>query len=737
MAHRRNICIIAFILCMVLQIKTVSTAAQTKPKVIQDSQVIKVKTELMELRAVVLDRSGRIVEDLKKEDFELYEDDKPQDISFFSVSNLEREQGKHSVAAIEGTKESVPRQGALKQPIKSPQSSMLLYVDTLHLSVSSLNRVKDALRRFISDRITDQDMAAIAASGQSLGIAQQFTRDKKLLNYAIEQIRLGPVELERSFTPLLAAGVLANRLDDSRLAIDIVRRDQGITDCCMLRMLARNRALQILSEKAFYRKSTISTLRDFAEQLTHWPGKRMIVIFSDGFTLYDNDSDTHPDQLRPIIDLAARSGVAIYAIDAKGLQVSPVFDAGKNNSSSAPDSVETACNGAPEPRCEAPDPGQISTIVSSSEREELNGLSQIAQETGGKLFSETNNLERSLGAALDANRYYYMLAYYLQAGDNDRKFRKIKVRIRNHPEYAVQTARGFSPSTMRAKSSDEAGISPHQRLLKAINIGTPFNQLNVSAQADYTIDETDDRNVTLTIDFDGTKSADKGKDQAANLGVEIITYIYDADARQVEAISATVQGKLTPERLAQAQHSGYRFSRRLMLKPGVYQARIGIREEGTDRIGTATAWVQVSEPKNQALEMSSIVLRNPLAEDVDPKQPIDRSDLEQIKIVQGIAFYGREIFCEYSFRIHPGARMSRETEIVFMRELLKGGRPIKNEPWLPIFEDEKKAGNNGWFEIHDDMDLSNLDSGIYELRVTVKDTKSNQTVQRTAVFGVE
>jgi VWFA-related protein len=736
-AHSRLSYIMAFILGLVLQIKVGSTVAQTNPKEIQESQVIKVKTELMELRTVVLDRSGRIVEDLKKEDFELYEDDKPQDISFFSVSKLGREQIKHSEALLDGVKKSDLHQETLVPPNQSPARNILLYVDTLHLSNSSLNRVKDALRRFISDRITDQDMAAIAASGQSLGIAQQFTRDKKLLNYAIEQIRLGPVELDKSFTPLLAAGVLANRLDDSRLAIDIVRRDQGITDCCMLRTLARNRSLQILSEKAFYRKSTVSTLRDFAEQLTRWPGKRMIVIFSDGFTLYDNDSDTHPDQLRPIIDLAARSGVAIYAIDAKGLQVSPVFDAGKNNSSSAPDSVETSCNGAHEPRCEAPDPGQISTILSSSEREELNGLSQIAQETGGKLFSETNNLERPLGEALDANRYYYLLAYYLQASDNDRKFRKIKVRIRNHPEYAVQTARGFSPSAIRTKSPDEADISPHRRLLEAINVGTPLNQLNVSAQADYTIDEADDKNVTLTIDFDGTKSADKGKDQAANFGVEIITYIYDANAKQVEAIAATVQGKLTPERVAQAQNSGYRFSRRLTLKPGVYQARIGIREDGTDRIGTATAWVQVSEPKNQELDVSNIVLRNPLGEDAARKEDIHLSDLEQIKIVQGIPFYGHDIFCEYSFRIHPGTREPRESEIKFMRELLKGGRPIKSEPWLPIFEDEKQAANNGWFEIHDDMDLSSLDPGIYELRVTVKDTKSNQTVQRTAVFGVE
>ena len=72
-----------------------------------------------------------------------------------------------------------------------------------------------------------------------------------------------------------------------------------------------------------------------------------------------------------------------------------------------------------------------------------------------------------------------------------------------------------------------------------------------------------------------------------------------------------------------------------------------------------------------------------------------------------------------------------------MRELLQSGKPIKQEPWLPIFEEEMAVDGKGWLEIHDDMDLSKLDPGIYELRVSAKDAQSNKVVQRTAVFGVE
>ncbi len=68
----------------------------------------------------------------------------------------------------------------------------MLYVDNLHLSFSSLNAVKQAMRRFVDERLTEQDMVALATSSGTLGIAQQFTRDRQIIRYAIEQIRMGP-----------------------------------------------------------------------------------------------------------------------------------------------------------------------------------------------------------------------------------------------------------------------------------------------------------------------------------------------------------------------------------------------------------------------------------------------------------------------------------------------------------------------------------------------------------------
>jgi VWFA-related protein len=738
----------ALFLCGIVGIAAFQRDATKTP----DGKTFRINTDLMEVRAVVADPKGRIIENLKKEDFELMENDRPQEISFFSISKLESQSkpltaiqhiGKSKEPEIQATVTAATQdkatgmQNTNEQENKPPLRTTLLFVDNMHLTFPSLNRVKQTLRRYINEQLTDQEMVAVVASGQSLGIAQQFTRDRKILNYAVEQIRLGPIRYDDLFTPNLAAGVLAERLDTVRLAVDIVRQKGDATCCSMLRILARNRSMQLLSETSYYRKTTISTLKDFEGQMIGLPGKRMILIFSDGFSLYDSDSSIHNDQLQPAIDRAVRSGVVIYAIDAKGLQTPPTIDASKRITTANPGAhtEDSPCPGElPDEHCLPPDPGSYESFMYTSEREEQNGLFALADQTGGKLYTNHNDLNIPMQQAFDANRFYYVLSYYLQSGGDPHRFRNLKVRVRNHPEYKIQTARGYVPLDKLAKPEEEAGITSQQRLVRAVNALLPLTRLNVTAKADFIESENDDKQITLNIDFDGDRFQCREKDKRTDIGIEILTMIYSASGEQVDAISAHVEGKLTLDRVEQAKTNGYRFSRRLTLKPGVYQARVGVLEEGTDNIGTAVAWVEVPNLENDKLEMSALMLRNPLdAEQEDAEE----GDLAKIKLLQGIPLYGHDAFCEYSFRVHRTVRAHTGADLVFMREVLKEGKPLKQEPWLPILKEERIVDRKGWFEVHDDMDLRGFAPGVYELRVSVKDAQSNITMQRTAVFSVE
>jgi len=750
---------ITLLLCSITDIIALDNALQTKPTEAPEEQKFEVKTELMEVRAVVTDRDGRIIENLKKEDFELLENDQSQEISFFSVSQVESERSESAaVKETDAAKGAAGQRRIQERMIEPPVRTTLMYVDNLHLSFTSLNSVKQALRRFINERLTEQDMVALATSGQTLGLAQQFTRDRQLLDYAIEQIRLGPVRFESIYSPNLAADVVADRQDAIQLAVDIVRREQNIDcPCSMVRAFAGSKALQILAEDSYSRQNTLSILKDFTEQMIGLPGKRMIVIFSDGFTMRDSRGDIYNNEIQSVINRAVRSGVVVYSIDAKGLRPPPTIDAsiGRTNPNvlSGPEAImvdpgpdsgldpqlrDARCpKDPPDARCFPPHPGMLASSVNTFEREKLDGLHAIAEETGGKLFTDTNDLSGALGRAFDANRFYYVLSYYLPESSDNRQFRSIKVRVRNHPEYTVRTPRGYSPADTRAKQKIDAEETPQQQLLRAMKAPLPVTDLGVSAQAAFLETETDDKQVSLIVYFDGDRFQYREQDQSSVFEFEILYVIYDSSGKQVEGISAHVEGNLSLDRLTQAKTNGYRFSRRLTLKPGVYQVRIGVREEGTNRMGTATEWVEIPKLEHNRLEMSSLIISNPL--DIDPvdTEGLEVSELEQIKMVQGIPLFESNDFFDYSFRVHQDTLSFAEPDLEWMPELLQDGKPIKEEQWLPISVEKEDLDSKGWFDVYGEVELGKLGSGVYELRISVKDSRSDKTLQRTTVFSVE
>ncbi len=754
-------------------------SSQTNPTEPPENQKFQVKTELMEVRAVVTDRDGTIVENLTKDDFELLENDQPQEVSFFSISQIESGRSKpvaEDRAAQDRTTEMRAVQERLREP---PIRTTLLFVDNLHLSFSSLNRVKEAIRRFIKEQLTEQDRIALATSGQTLGIGQQFSRDRQLLNYAVEQIRLSRTRPESFFTPALAADFLDEHLDAVRLAVDVVRNEENIAcPCSMVVTRARIRAQQVLSEDSYSRQNTLSILRGFAQRMIDLPGKKMMVVFSDGFTMRDSSGDIYDSGIQSVINRAVRSGVVIYSIDAKGLTAPATIDASRNlfaadskgdpcaelasderaralldQGMSCEEVIRAlaaqgvnvsqmlegrACFGElPDPRCMAPHQGSLTNTVTSYESEKLNGLHAIAEETGGKLFADTNDLEGALGEAFDENRYYYVLSYYLPARSDNRGFRRIEVRVRNHPEYTVRTARGFAISDLTAETGTELAKTPQQRLLLAMSAPMPVTDLGVSARADFLQTEDDDKQVSLTVYFDGDRFQYRKQDQLNVVDLEILYVIYDSSANQVEGTSAHVEGILSADRMAQAKTSGFRFSRRLTLKPGVYQVRIGVREEGTNRMGTATAWVDVPELSEDKLEMSSLILSNPLDIEALDTEGIDVSELEQIKMVQGIPLFEQGDFFDYSFRVHTDTLTFLEPDLAWMPELYRGGELVKQGQWLPISVEKEDIDSKGWFDVHGEVDIGEVGSGIYELRVSVKDARANKTVQRTTVFSVE
>jgi VWFA-related protein len=691
-----------------------NTGLQNPPPPKGQGRTFKVKTELVEVRAVVTDRQGRLVENLKREDFELLENNRAQEIDFFSITRVEGEESRPPAGGAAAPGRSAESKSIRARLTEPPARTVILFVDTLHLSVASLMQAKQALRKFIDERLTERDMVALVTSGSSLGIAEQFTRDKQLLRYAIERIGPGPTSRASFFTPYLASCVEHGDTEAMNVAIALLRLEDGLSgDRRSMEQMARGRASQVLSEASYLRKATLFTLKALAEQMTALPGQRLMAIFSDGFTLQDSGGRAQTSELQSVISRAVRSGVAIYSIDAKGLQPPPLFNASMRGGAAGP---------------------SLESYVSASEREEQDGINSLAVDTGGELFVNTNDLGGALGKALDANRSYYVLGYYLgNAGDN-RPYRRILVRVRNHPEYIVRAPKGYFTSDIGKGVSDEAEKTPQQRLIQAIHAPMPQTGLYVSASADYIESDGDDAQITLTIRLEGENLQYREKDQRHLMELGIVSEIYDANGKRVHFLSEGVQVSLAPERLALAKNNGYRISRRLKLKPGVYQVRIGVREIDTDRIGTSNAWVEVPNLARRKLALSSLILLDSPGTESTPTNDGGLGAVARSRMVQGVRLYPPNQACAFYLRVQQTSKSPAGSALIFQTELLQRGKPVMQGEWRAV---SAGAKDNKGISLSGQVNLAGFGPGIYELRVTVQDPQSKQTAQRTAILGIE
>ena len=131
-------------LVAISQSQTSWSSAQTPPKNDEQERQLRLRADLVQVRAVVTDKRGQTVRGLKKEDFEILEENRPQEISFFSVEDVDQSvkftnARHHEIAA---------------QPAKDVARTIVLFVDTVHTSFANVEQHQactEAIRRRTDD----------------------------------------------------------------------------------------------------------------------------------------------------------------------------------------------------------------------------------------------------------------------------------------------------------------------------------------------------------------------------------------------------------------------------------------------------------------------------------------------------------------------------------------------------------------------------------------------------------
>jgi len=665
-----------------------------------DQDQVQLQSNLIELRAVVTDKQGHLIGNLKKDDFELAENSHPQEISFFSLEN--------AVKPGRLTNQGVG--GDANQPTASetPKRTVAIYVDTLNISFQSVVRIKPMLHAFVDQQLANGDLAAVITDTGSGGMLEQFTRDRKMLHYAIDKLSAGS-STETMLTANLAAGVMRGDGTSMAVAETIVKMEERTQAVgIQLEELTKSRANQVIEETSYRRKAALLTVRAIADQLSHLPGQRLIALLSEGFSSMDIGGQTDNFDTQSAISRAVQSGVVIYSIDAKGLRSLPGLNA--------------EFPGMPNPEFVP----IFNSYLMQDEKESMNAMHALALDTGGELLMNDNDLVGLMGKVLKENQYYYAIAYYPASEKDEKKYRNITLKVRNHPEYVVRTQKGYSPTEL-FKSVTAKAQTPRQRLLQAMASPLPVTSIGLCANAGFLGRDEDPQQVVFEARIEGNNIDYRQQDQQYHFDLDLVTIVTDSNGKVVDTFNDKVKGDINPDKLDTVKQNGYRFTKFLSLKQGLYQIRIGAYENSTERIGTAMAWTDVPDLSRNKLTMSSIFLSD---------APTDKTNVSTAvnipsKVKQGIRFYKANSLLSYNVRLYNIG----VGDLSMQLGILKSGAKVINVPWEPV-SSRIVGRNKTGIDIGGLLKLD-IPPGVYEFQVQIKDPKSKAELQQSIVFGVE
>jgi len=564
-------------------------AQQPTPTPKQGEDVVKISTNLIQIDVTVTDKSGKVVRDLKPEDFEIYENGKKQDISNFNfISNVKQP------AAEKPADKKAPQVVLPPTPVRPEQvrRTIALVVDDLSMSFESIYYARRALIKFVDEQMQEGDLVAIVRTGGGMGALQQFTTDKRQLHAAIDRVRWNPIGTGKvgAFDPMEAKVDPGPTPDTGGRTIEEARKD-----------LDNFRA-------NVFATGTLGAINYVVRGMEELPGRKSIMLISDGFKIFETDQNGFRDYgrvldaLRSLVDTANRASVVIYTMDARGLAITGLTAADDTSGRTA-DEVE----------------GEL-----TDRRNELwdtqEGLIYLARQTGGLAIKNTNDLSGGIRKILD-DQSYYLIGF---APDDEtfdpklRRFNKLSVKVKL-PGLTARYRSGFygvTNDSMKTVAST-SGPTGRAKLFRALT--SPFAvgqiQLRMNAIFNAALDGTQYVRSLLHIDLHEITFEDQ-PDKNKQAVIEVLVIAFGDNGQIVDQSGRTYTLSFTPEQYERYMKQGLVHSITFPVKkPGAFQLRVAIRDVGTDKVGSANQFVDVPNLKKDRLVMSGIVMENvPIAE---------------------------------------------------------------------------------------------------------------------------
>jgi VWFA-related protein len=522
---------------------------------------IRTGTRIVVVDVTVTDAHGNPVRNLKQLDFRVLENGNPQVVTHFD-EHSRSSAAESAKAPAEPTLE--PNVYTNFTQMREGEPVTLLVFDILNTPVEKQANARQQLLAFLNTMKPGTSLALLSLTTR-LTTLQSFTSDPTLLVAALS--KQGNIQ---------QSPILPGPIGDMSFSDEVSQMPHAIQSAGLARQMGNEQTTEQNHLRAVY---TLEAINQLGHYLAGMPGRKNLIWFSGSFpaSLLDS-SGAFQASFHRTMNLLARSQVAVYPIDARGLTSAPLSDVSASN---------YALNGGS-------GVGDDNDLFSNRTADEHSTMRRMAKATGGKAYVNVNDLSQAIGDVLNDGGNYYTLVYTPTDKREDGSYRKISVGLASG-NYTLMYRDGYysdttasSPDALHA-AMQRGAPAPSEIIFKALVVASPSTSDKL-AEGNTASPKTKPPYRLLTIAYAANPSditMPARPDGTRQVALDFVALVYDREGQLFTQQSNPVNVFAKPAALEQFLKEGVRYQQQIAVPAkGEYYLRVGIHDLIADKVGT-------------------------------------------------------------------------------------------------------------------------------------------------------
>ena len=523
----------------------------------ESNVMFRANNTLVEVPTVVRDRSERPVAGLTKEDFQLFDDGRPQTITSFSVLSGTPANPTDAARATPGLSSTAPVEPRYVALFLDDVNTPGLYQD----AHANLAFAREAAEKFIRQGLDPGEHIGLFTVSGDLTV--DFTDDADKLLAAVAKLRLKSRHDDQAAgaCPVLEAyqawaihhyGELTAEFES---ALRVARRCPGAGDPWAAKALVRRVAEEKTMIADIWEGNTLSALGSVIHRLGEMPGRRMLVLASSGFVTL-----SFRQRQQRVIDAATSSKVIINSLNTTGLPVNAFL---RNRAFRF-----TAMNA---------EQGGVGNPNNSA-------MADIAFATGGLFYHNNNDLATGFHELAKAP-VSYVLGYSPENLKSDGNYHHLKVKLVEGAHRSVDARPGYyAPGGDPSKADNKA-----DKLNRSVTSTDDLAELPIV----LTANASEPGSLKVVVHVDAASLPYKSIGGRHTERLVFVTALFDQSNRFLSAVEGVMQLQLKDETMQKVSAHGFDANLSISAPKGQYRVRQVVQEIEAGRVASLNREVEI------------------------------------------------------------------------------------------------------------------------------------------------